>query len=115
MGLPAFYGTRTLTPLYENSGLVGRYRGFQLGASAGGYQDLEQVYTYSTDGRFDTLTSKRSSNTVTRTFDYSYLGNAPWVSGYTITGNAYFGVSRGYDADRNLLQRSNQMTSGLDS
>ncbi len=102
-GLPAHYGTRTVTPLYESTGMVGRYLGFQLGASAGDAADLEQRYTYSADGRFDTLATKRNSNTVSRTFDYAYLTNAPFVSALSITGGHAFTLTRGYETSRNLL------------
>jgi len=100
----SFYGSRYQTSLYESSGVVGRYRGFQVGASAGGTDDLEQAYTYnSSNGRFDTLATKRASNAVTQTFQYGYLSNAPFVSSLSITGGNAFSVAYAYDAQRNLL------------
>jgi len=103
--LPSFYGTRHYTALYESGGgtMIGRYLGFQIGSSVGSSADLEQVYAYSADGRFDTLTSKRSSNSVTRTFDYSYLTNTPFVSALAITGGHNFTLTRSYESNRNLL------------
>jgi RHS repeat-associated protein len=59
--------------------------------------------TYTTAGRYDTLTSKRAGNTVSRTFQYGYLANSALVNSLTITGGHAFSVSRGYDAQRNLL------------
>ncbi len=102
-GLPAIYGNRTWTPLYESTGMVGRFRGFQLGATVGGSDDLEQSYTFTNSGRFDTLTTKRASNAISRTFDYDYETNAPWVKSLAITGGHAFSVTRTYDGTRPLL------------
>jgi len=111
--LPAFYGTRVQTLLYETTGLVGRYRGFQVGAAAGGYEDMEQAYTYATDGRFDTLASKRSGNAVSRTFDYAWYANTPFVAGYTIPGGPAFTVTRDYEAKQDLLKTVDTQWGGV--
>lgn len=103
-GLPTFYGTRTQTMLYEGTGMAGRYLGFQLGTTAGDATDLEQRYAFSADGRFDTLTTKRASNGVTRTFDYSYYASTPYVAGFTITGGHSFSTARDYESNRNVLK-----------
>ncbi len=105
--LPGFYGTRVQTPLYESSGAIGRYKGFQLGSDVGYYEDLEQSYTYATDGRFDTLISKRSNNNVASTFDYSYVANTPFVEGYTVSDMSNFSVMRTYESKRDLLATVN--------
>ncbi|MEJ1974198.1 MAG: RHS repeat-associated core domain-containing protein [Lacunisphaera sp.] len=110
--LPSFYGTRAWTALYDNSNLAGRSLGFQLGSSAGSAADLEQDYAWSGDGRFDTLATKRSGNSVTRTFDYSYLANTPFVSGIAVTGGHPFSVSRGYESNRDLLSTIDSQWSG---
>lgn len=106
VGLPAFYGSRTWTLLYENSGMVGRYLGFQLGASAGDSGDLEQRYAYSADGRLDTLTTKRSNGNATRTFDYSYFPNTAFVCALSTlsgAGSDAFTLTRDYESNRNIL------------
>ena len=99
-----FYGTRFQTIQYEASGMVGRYLGFKIGSSNGSSADLEQTYAYSTNGRFHTLASKRNNNTVTRTFEYSYLlTGTPFVTDLAIQGGHNFTVERNYDSSRNLL------------
>lgn len=100
-----FYGTRVLTYQYETSGgVVGRYKGFQLGSSGGSSADLEQTYSFTSGGRFDTLASKRASNSVSRTFQYGYLTNSSLVNALSITGGHAFSVARGYNGSRNLLE-----------
>ncbi len=103
--LPAFYNSRVVTSLYENetSGLVGRYLGFQLGASVGSNSDLEQAYSYAPSGRLETLASRSAGNSISRTFRYGYLANSPLVETLTIEGSHPFTVTRGYHPDLDLL------------
>ncbi len=92
-----------LTYLYETSGgLVGRYRGFQLGSGSGSNSDLEQAYAFTSGGRFDTLATKRASNAVTRSFQYGYLPNSHLPSSISVPGHP-FSVARTYAAHRDLV------------
>lgn len=104
----SFYGSRVLTYQYETSGgVVGRYKGFKLGSTSGSNSDLEQAYAFNTlstsNGRFYSVTSTRSSGTGSRMFKYSYTGDSSLVGGVAVDGG-YFSVSRGYKSNRNLLE-----------
>lgn len=100
--LTGYYGSRVVTPLYESGNVLGRDLGFQLGASAGSNSDLEQTWGYTSAGRFDTLATKRASNSVTRTFQYGYLTNSPLVNALSIVSGS-FAVSYGYETQRDLV------------
>lgn len=111
--LPTFYGTRYQTPLYETTGMVGAYKGFKLGSAYDSNADLEQTYTYATNGRFDTLTTKHNGSASGHTFNYSYLADTPFVSGYTISEVSLFSVSRGYETKRDLLNQVDSQWNGI--
>ncbi len=104
-----FYGQRVQTRLYESSSggtPEGRYRGFQLGAAANSPGELQQTYTYTASGLFDTLASNRENNSVglARTFDYNYAANSVLVAELTATAANGFKVTREYDPQRNVLK-----------
>ncbi|HWA28929.1 MAG TPA: RHS repeat-associated core domain-containing protein [Lacunisphaera sp.] len=109
----SFYGTRVLTYQYEGSGgVMGRYKGFQLGASANSSSDLEQTYGFTSGGRFDTLATKRNNNATSRTFQYGYLTNSSLVNALSITGGHAFTVTCGYNSTRDLLESVDSQWSG---
>ncbi len=110
--LPAFYGGRVQTSLYENSGVAGRYQGFRLGSSAGSASELEQAYAYTGQGRFDTLASRRANNSVSRTFRYSYRTNSNLVETLSIDGGHAYSATRGYHNDLDLLASIDTRWSG---
>lgn len=112
VALPAFYGSRFFTALYDSTGMVGRSRGFQVGSSAGSAADLEQSYGFTSGGRFETLASKRANNGVSRTFRYGYLANTAFVETLSIDGGHAFTITRGYDPNRNLLTSIDAKWSG---
>jgi RHS repeat-associated protein len=104
-----FYGSRVLTRLYDETGTIGRVRGFQLGATAGSNSDLEQTFGFTTVGRFETLTSNRLGNTAAaRTFRYSYLANTALLQRLAIDqgagpGGHPFTITRTYESQRDLV------------
>ena len=104
--LPAYLGSRWLSPLYESSGLIGRVAGLELGTSGDRDADLRQDWQYeAATGRFDKVLSASVGGSA-RTFDYSYASNSSLVGGLAITnpggGASSYAVNRTYDA-RNLL------------
>jgi hypothetical protein len=100
--LPGSLGGLYLSNIYDNTaGVAGRYKGFKLGSAADSATTLEQDYTYTTTGRFNTLVSKRPTATDV-TFTYSYRSDAALISGYTTGAN--LAVVREYDDSRNLLK-----------
>ena len=103
----SFYGSRVYTRLYDNTTVLGRVRGFQIGTTAGDNTDVEQTFSYTSTGRFDTLASSRQGNTSTRTFQYGYLTNSALLSSVGITGNHPFTITRGYEAHRDLITSIN--------
>jgi RHS repeat-associated protein len=98
-----FYGGRVMTLLYESSGVVGRARGFQLGATAGSNSELEQTYGYSNSGRLEAVTSSRQTNAASRTFRYTYRTDAFLLQSLSIDGNHPFTITRTYETQRNLV------------
>ena len=101
--MTAFYNDRALSRLYETSGVLGRPRGFKLGAAVGSNSELEQTYGYSaTTGRFDSLTSSRSSNATSRVFHYGYETDSPLVKTLWTDDNSFF-VTRSFEANRDVL------------
>ena len=101
--LDTFYGSKVMTRLYENTGMVGRIDGFQLGSTAGSNSDLENNFGYTADGRFETILSGINSNATTRTFRYGYLSNSRLVQSLSIDGSHPFTVTRSYETTRDLV------------
>lgn len=100
----SFYGTRYWIPLYDDSALVGRYKGFRVGLSNNPEDDpmgeIEQVYGFSVDSaRITSLTTERPNSLDTRTFTYAYKRNAPWIRALGIDGMSYFKVERRYEGE----------------
>ena len=102
--LDAFFGSKVVTRLYENTGMVGRNDGFKLGATTGSSSDLEHNFSYTASGRFETITSGINHNATARTFRYGYLGNAALIQSLSIDGGHAFTVTRTYEATRDLIQ-----------
>jgi len=116
--LPAFFGSRVLTGLYEETTTSGsgtgtqrgRGKGFQLGIAGNTARDLEQAWTYTDQPRFASLQARLGAGTA-QGFAYTYVTDAttsfPLFHGYTTTapGGAAFAVSRDYEADRDLVTR----------
>jgi len=101
----SFYGTRYWIPLYDDSALVGRYKGFRVALSDNPQDDLtgeiEQVYGFSADSaRITSLTTKRPNTlAATRKFTYTYKRNAPWIRALGIDGMPDFKVERRYEGE----------------
>lgn len=107
------FGSLVLTRRYENSGVLGRDAGFQLGtdATTNCNSTLEQDYLYTTSGRFDRLTTQRAGNAVSAGFQYQYaLPNSDLVTGYTTGAN--FAVVRAYEIHRDVLASIDSTWSG---
>lgn len=98
----AFFGNRILTRLYDETGVVGRVRGFQLGGSAGSASDLEQIFGFTTVGRLETIASKREAQ-APRTFRYAYRTDAALLAALSIDGGHAFTITRSYETQRDLL------------
>ncbi len=101
----SFYGSRTVTRMYDETGVIGRVKGFQLGATAGNNADLEQTFGFTTVGYFDTITSKRNANEASssRTFRYAYRTDSALLAALSVDGNA-FTIAREYDTQRDLIK-----------
>lgn len=99
--LDTFYDSKVLTYLFDNSQVIGRGRGFQLGVDSNPASDLEQSTVFSTNGRVDKLTSKAGGGN-TRVFTYGYIPSSALVRGFTVDNAAYSAV-RSYEDDRNIL------------
>lgn len=100
----SFYGTRYWIPLYDDSALVGRYKGFRVGLSNNPEDnptgEIEQVYGFSADSaRIISLTTERPNTLATRTFTYAYKRNAPWIRALGIDGMSDFKVERRYEGE----------------
>lgn len=104
----SFYGGRVYTRLYDEQRQIGRVRGFQLGTAAVPTAELEQVYGYSANGRFETLTTRRDGEGSGRTFRYGYLPNSTLLQSLSIDqgsgpGGHPFTITRTYEDDRDIL------------
>lgn len=104
-----FYGSRVFTRLYGETGMLGRIRGFQLGANVGSNSELEQTFGYnSANGRLETVTSSRLGGTDSRTFRYAYLSNSSLLQSLAIDsgggpGGHPFTITRTYEATRDVI------------
>jgi len=98
----SFYAGRVISENYNTDGLLpGRDCGFQM--SKGGAAELTQNANFKNNGYFDNLATSSQSGGNAVTFKYSYLSNAPMLQGITINGNSSYGVTYGYETQRNLL------------
>lgn len=93
-GLDTFYGQRLMARLYNESGLVGTERGFQLGFSGNLTAEGSQTYDIGQRGRVSSASYDGISTT------YSYLSNAASV-GSVATGGTYV-VQNSYEPNRHL-------------
>ena len=104
-----FYGSRAITRLYDASGIIGRVRGFQVGAAVGSASDLEQAFGFTTVGRLETIATSRLGESGTlRRFRYGYLWNAALLEKVEIDdgagpGGHPFIIRRTYDTQRDLV------------
>jgi RHS repeat-associated protein len=102
-----FYGNRVVTRNYDETGVIGRVNGLQLGSGVGSNADLEQKFGFTTVGRFDTITSNRTGNSATsHVFRYGYLSNAALLQNVGLDGTG-FTISRTYEAHRDLITSIN--------
>jgi RHS repeat-associated protein len=110
ISLNGFYNNLTLERQYNVDTLLpGRPTGFALGTPANPAGLLSQTYAYNYAGRNYLSSVKSSSPAGTAKFDYGYRSDGQLVSGVSIDSTSTiglssgFGVSRGYETQRNLL------------
>ena len=105
----SFYGGRVLSRLYDESGTIGRVRGFQLGAGTLSNSDLEQTFGFTTVGRFETIATSRASDSATlRRFRYGYRTDSALLQSVAIDngpgpGGHPFTISRTYETYRDVI------------
>lgn len=113
--LPAAFGSRVLTRLYEaatsaSAGTLGahtkgtqkgRMGGFDLGIAGNPDRDLHQVWAFSNQARFAGLAVGVSEGTAVD-FVYAYKANSALLEGYA---QGSFTVARDYDTNRDLVTR----------
>ena len=94
----AFYNNRVMTCLYNESGLVGSSKGFQLGTASALNAEGEQSFTLDAAGRVSTVLANLSASN-SRTYTYGYEANSSLVGGYT---SGSLSVDYDYEAHRDL-------------
>ncbi|MGH7955528.1 MAG: RHS repeat-associated core domain-containing protein, partial [Opitutaceae bacterium] len=100
INLPGFYNSRVLTRQYDG---IKRPNGFNIGG------EITQTHTYNGLGRFESLATVSSAQG-SRSFSYTY-NSGGLVSGYGVVSGA-FGMSRGYEPNRDLLTAIDATWSG---
>jgi RHS repeat-associated protein len=101
--LSTYFASKVVTRLYDNTAILGRVNGFQLGSSAVLNADLEQDYGFTPDGRFNTLTSSQNAGISSRSFQYGYLPNSALVQSLAVEGAGTFQVNRTFETTRDYL------------
>lgn len=125
--LPAFFGSRVLTQVYEsatsaNTGsplggytlgtIKGRGKGVELGVSGNTDRDISQTWVFSNQPRFAALAVKLNEGTEQQ-FIYAYETSSTLLDGYT---RGSFTVFREYETNRDLVTRlESQYGTGTDS
>ncbi|HWA08329.1 MAG TPA: RHS repeat-associated core domain-containing protein [Opitutaceae bacterium] len=105
--LPSLYGSsRALTYTFATSGVVGRLSGLQLGTTGSPSADQASTYSYTSNGRLDTVGANGSGLT-NYAFSYAYTANAEaLISAISVasggSSNGYT-QARTYDTHRDAL------------
>src|SRR5690606_9243551 len=99
-----YFGDRVLSRLYDNSTVHGRVTGFQLGSAANPDLEMEQVYAYLSNVRFDSVPSTRDDGATSRTFSYAYLTHSALINALSIDGAHPFTATRNYESQRDLIE-----------
>lgn len=103
----SFYNYRILGRQYDESAVVGRVTGLQLGVSGAFNNDLEQRFGFSATGRFASISTNRQGNTAPQhTFRYGYLANSAMLQSVALE-NSPFTITRGYEAQRDVITSIN--------
>lgn len=116
--LPAFFGSRVLTRLYDettsaNSGtlgsfttgtLRGRAAGFEIGIAANPDRDLRHTRSFSNQPRLAGVSAALNEG-IASSFTYAYKANSTLLDGYSGGPGNAFTVSRDYEANRDLVTR----------
>lgn len=113
--LPAFYGSRLLTRLYDSSTanasgtgtLKGRSAGYELGVTGDTARDLRSAWAFTDQPRLNTISAALNGGAA-QDFTYGYVDDSALLDGYTATAagaGAAFTVSRDYEERRDLVTR----------
>lgn len=104
----SFYGSRVVTRNYDETAIVGRVNGFEIGSTAGDNGDLQQTFGFTTTGRFSTIASSLSPSlsAPTHTFRYGYLANSGLLQSVGLDNSA-FTITRSYEAHRDIITSIN--------